>query len=188
MKVTPRNLVRHELVGMNAHIVESKDPSLLCRRGTIVDESKETIRLDTGDREIMTPKSVCVFGLRLPGGELVHIDGRDIGVPGVEPPKKTCTDPNCPFHGSLPVRGRLMQGIVTSTKMHNAVTYRQDYLSLVAKYSRYERRRSNKHAHLPPCIEVNEGDIVRVAECRPISKTVKGVVISVKRPAANQEE
>jgi len=113
---------------------------------------------------------------------------RDIGVPGVEPPKKTCTDPNCPFHGSLPVRGRLMQGIVTSTKMHNAVTYRQDYLSLVAKYSRYERRKSNKHAHLPPCIEVNEGDIVRVAECRPISKTVKGVVISVKRPAANQEE
>ena len=113
---------------------------------------------------------------------------RDIGVPGVEPPKKTCTDPNCPFHGSLPVRGRLMQGIVTSTKMHNAVTYRQDYLSLVAKYSRYERRKSNKHAHLPPCIEVNEGDIVRVAECRPISKTVKGVVISVKRAAANQEE
>jgi len=75
MKVTPKNLVRHELVGMNAHIVESKDPSLLCRRGTIVDESKETIRLDTGDGEIMTPKSVCVFGLRLPGGELVHIDG-----------------------------------------------------------------------------------------------------------------
>ncbi len=113
---------------------------------------------------------------------------RNIGVAGIEPPEKTCTDQQCPFHGSLPVRGRFMQGVVTSTEMHDALTFRTDYLSLVKKYSRYERRRSKKHAHLPQCMEAQVGDIVKVAECRPLSKTIRCVVISVTRPGATQEE
>ncbi len=106
---------------------------------------------------------------------------RNIGIPNINPPEKDCDDPNCPFHGSLPVRGRMMEGVVTSTKMHRTITYQMDYLSLIKKYSRYERRRSKKHAHLPPCIDVEVGDIVKVAECRPLSKTVSSVVIAVSR-------
>ena len=106
---------------------------------------------------------------------------RNIGIPNINPPEKDCDDSNCPFHGSLPVRGRMMEGVVTSTKMHRTITYQMDYLSLIKKYSRYERRRSRKHAHLPPCIDVEVGDIVKVAECRPLSKTVFSVVIAVSR-------
>lgn len=113
---------------------------------------------------------------------------RNIGVTGIEPPEKTCTGQQCPFHGSLPIRGRFMQGVVTSTEMHDALTFRLDYLSLVKKYSRYERRRSKKHAHLPQCMEAQVGDIVKVAECRPLSKTIRCVVISVTRPGTTQEE
>jgi small subunit ribosomal protein S17 len=113
---------------------------------------------------------------------------RNIGIPNIEPPERTCEDPHCPFHGSLPVRGRMLEGIVTSTKMHKAITFQTDYLSLVKKYSRYERRRSKKHAHLPPCIDVNVGDTVRVAECRPLSKTISFVVVAVTKTQANQEE
>ena len=87
---------------------------------------------------------------------------RNIGIPNVNPPEKECEDELCPFHGSLPVRGRIMEGIVTSTKMQRTITYQIDFLSLVKKYSRYERRRSKKHAHLPPCIEVSTGDMVKV--------------------------
>jgi ribonuclease P protein subunit POP4 len=75
VKVTLNNLVRQELVGMSAHIVDSRDPSLTCRTGTIVDETRETFRLATTNREITVPKNICVFGLRLPSGELVHVDG-----------------------------------------------------------------------------------------------------------------
>ncbi|HER54639.1 MAG TPA: 30S ribosomal protein S17, partial [Candidatus Bathyarchaeota archaeon] len=32
-------------------------------------------------------------------------------------------------------------------------------------------------AHCPPCLDVKAGDKVRLAECRPISKTVGFVVI-----------
>lgn len=104
---------------------------------------------------------------------------RNIGIPNVEPPEKECDDILCPFHGSLPVRGRLMEGTVTSTKMHKTISYQQDYLGLVKKYSRFERRRSKKLAHLPSCMSVRVGDHVKVAECRPISKNVASVVIAV---------
>ncbi|MHA1770758.1 MAG: 30S ribosomal protein S17 [Candidatus Thorarchaeota archaeon] len=113
---------------------------------------------------------------------------RNIGIPNVTPPEKTCEDPNCPFHGNLPVRGRIMEGVVTSTRMHKACTFQQDYLSLIKKYSRYERRRSKKHAHVPDCMEVKVGDIVKVVECRPLSKTVSCVVVEVKHPEVGQEE
>ncbi|TFF96067.1 30S ribosomal protein S17 [Candidatus Thorarchaeota archaeon] len=104
---------------------------------------------------------------------------RNIGIPNVEPPERECDDVLCPFHGSLPVRGRLMEGVVTSTKMHRTISYQQDYLALVKKYLRFERRRSKKLAHLPPCMDVKVGDTVKVAECRPISKNVASVVIAV---------
>ncbi len=107
---------------------------------------------------------------------------RNIGIPNVEPPEKVCDDPLCPFHGSLPVRGRIMEGTVTSTKMRNAITFQTDYLGIVKKYSRYERRRSKKHARLPDCIDVQVGDSVKVVECRPISKTISCVVVSAWKP------
>ena len=45
---------------------------------------------------------------------------RDIGL-DVQPPTKECTDPNCPFHGTLPVRGQVLTGVVVSDKMDKTV-------------------------------------------------------------------
>ncbi|MBS7632477.1 30S ribosomal protein S17 [Candidatus Bathyarchaeota archaeon] len=92
-------------------------------------------------------------------------------------PKKTCSDRNCPFHGELPVRGRVLDGIVASSKMDKTVVVERDYLQYVPKFMRYERRRSRIPSHNPPCIDAKEGDRVRIAECRPISKTVSFVVM-----------
>jgi len=105
---------------------------------------------------------------------------RNIGIPGIKPPEKTCEDPNCPFHGKLPVRGILLEGTVVSTRMDNTVTVLHEYLHYVPKYMRYERRRRKIHAHLPPCIEVKVGDRVIIGECRPLSKTVAFVVLGKK--------
>jgi small subunit ribosomal protein S17 len=92
-------------------------------------------------------------------------------------PKKTCDDRNCPFHGSLPVRGRVFEGAVVSAKMDKTVIVERDYLHYVPKYLRYERRHSRIPSHSPPCIDVKEGDRVVIAECRPLSKTVSFVVV-----------
>ncbi|MEM2994710.1 MAG: 30S ribosomal protein S17 [Candidatus Bathyarchaeia archaeon] len=92
-------------------------------------------------------------------------------------PKKTCTDRNCPFHGDLPIRGRVLDGVVVSAKMDKTVIVRRDYLQYVSKFMRYKRRRSRIPSHNPPCIDAKEGDRVVIAECRPISKTVSFVVV-----------
>lgn len=96
---------------------------------------------------------------------------------GAKAPKKSCDDRNCPFHGGLSVRRKFLDGKVVSTKMTKTVTVERDYLQYVRKYTRYEKRRSRIMAHSPPCLEVREGDRVKVAECRPISKEVAFVVV-----------
>jgi len=101
---------------------------------------------------------------------------RNIGLK-VTPPTRECQDPHCPFHGTLPVRGRVMDGIVASTKMKGSIVVRRDFLQLVKKYRRFARSHSLIAAHLPPCIDVEVGDRVRLAECRALSKTVSFVVV-----------
>jgi len=92
-------------------------------------------------------------------------------------PKKSCDDRNCPFHGNLPVRGRVFEGTVVSAKMDKTVIVKRDYLQYVSKVMRYERRHSRIPSHNPPCIDAEEGERVRIAECRPVSKTVSFVVV-----------
>lgn len=95
-------------------------------------------------------------------------------------PKKACNDRNCPFHGNLPVRGRVLEGVVVSSKMDKTIIVQHDYFRYVPKFMRYERSRSRIPSHNPPCIEAKEGDRVKIAECRPISKTVSFVVVEKK--------
>jgi len=92
-------------------------------------------------------------------------------------PKKSCDDGNCPFHGTLSVRGRVLDGMVISAKMDKTVVIRRDYQLYVPKFKRYERRHRHINAHNPPCLNVKEGEHVRIAECRPLSKTVSFVVV-----------
>jgi small subunit ribosomal protein S17 len=107
---------------------------------------------------------------------------RDIGV-DVEPPAKEGKpgDPLDPFYGTLSVRGQVLVGQVTSTKMQSSCIVTREYLRYVPKYERYEKRTSKYTAHVPSCIDVREGDLVKIMECRPISKTKSFVVIEAKR-------
>jgi small subunit ribosomal protein S17 len=100
----------------------------------------------------------------------------DIGV-SVEPPKRECNNPNCPFHGTLSVRGRILEGVVVSDDMRDSIVIRRDYLHYIPKYLRYERRHNRITAHNPSCIKAENGDRVKIMECRPLSKTKSFVVI-----------
>ena len=100
----------------------------------------------------------------------------NIGVPVKQPPR-SCDDVNCPFHGKLSVRGRILDGVVVSEDMRGTIVVRRDYHHYVPKYLRYERRHRRISAHSPPCIEAKVNDNVRIMECRPLSKSVAFVVI-----------
>jgi small subunit ribosomal protein S17 len=105
---------------------------------------------------------------------------RDIGL-DVAPPEEVCSDPDCPFHGKLPVRGQVFGGVVVSDKMKSTVVVMREFEKKIAKYERYEKRRSKIHAHNPSCLHAKKGDIVKIAECRPLSKTKSFVVVEVER-------
>jgi small subunit ribosomal protein S17 len=104
----------------------------------------------------------------------------------VRSPTRLCEDVNCPFHGALRVRGKILTGKVVSVSTNKlAVVLRESY-KYNEKYMRYLKRRAKLHAHLPPCVDLKVGDIATVAECRPIAKTVSFVVVD-KRAGTTAE-
>ena len=55
----------------------------------------------------------------------------------------------------------IYRGLVISTKMHNTIVIRRDYLHYVKKYNRFEKRHSNVPVHVSPAFRhIKEGDIV----------------------------
>jgi small subunit ribosomal protein S17 len=104
---------------------------------------------------------------------------KDIGI-DVNPPAKECEDMNCPFHGSLPLRGQVIEGTVVSLKMDKTAVVERKYLKYQKKYERYEKRTSKYSAHAPECLELKAGDHVKIMECRPLSKTVSFVIVEKK--------
>ncbi|MBS3815237.1 MAG: 30S ribosomal protein S17 [Hadesarchaea archaeon] len=95
----------------------------------------------------------------------------------IKKPEEECDDKNCPFHGTLATRGRILEGRVDSEKMDKTVVVEREYAEKIPKYERYERRTSRVHAHNPPCISASIGDKVRIVECRKISKLKSFVVV-----------
>jgi len=104
---------------------------------------------------------------------------RDIGV-DVTPPGEKCDDPHCPFHGVLPVRGAIIEGVVVSIRMQGTITVEREHQRYIPKYERFEKRTRRYFAHHPSCIKLEQGDIVKIMECRPLSKEVNFVVIERK--------
>ena len=103
---------------------------------------------------------------------------RDIGVDVGTPEGEWDGNDNCPFYGSLRLRGQIIEGIVSASMMSDSIVIERQTTRYMKKYERYEKRTRHYAAHLPSCIgEVNVGDKVRIMECRPLSKTVKFCVI-----------
>ena len=92
-------------------------------------------------------------------------------------PDTVCDDVDCPFHGTLSVRGRTMEGMVVSDRMQKSVVVSIEYTRYYPKYERYARMNSRISAHNPPCIAARRGETVKLAECRPLSKTTSFVVM-----------
>jgi small subunit ribosomal protein S17 len=105
---------------------------------------------------------------------------RNIGL-DVKAPKETCEDEFCPFHGTLPVRKKIIEGIVVSSKAQKTAVIERQYINFLPKFERYERRHSRVVAYNPVCISAKEGDWVKLAQCRPLSKTKHHVVVEVVR-------
>ena len=72
------------------------------------------------------------------------------------------------------------EGKVVKTKAKNTVVIQNESPVYFSKFKRYARSKNSIHAHVPTNIQVNEGDLVIAAECRPLAKSVSFVVVEVK--------
>jgi small subunit ribosomal protein S11e len=114
---------------------------------------------------------------------------KSIGL-GFKTPKEAIegsyVDKKCPFTGNVSIRGRILKAMVISTKMKRTVVIRRDYLQFVSKYRRFEKRHKNVSVHCSPCfLNVREGDVVTVGQCRPLAKTVRFNVLE-HQPSVNK--
>ena len=106
---------------------------------------------------------------------------RNIGLPVKATKKKIIeNEKNNPFNGSLSIRGKLFEGIVIDAKAKGTVVIQKELPIYFKKFKRYGRSKNKIHAHVPSNIDVQQGDYVIAAECRPISKSVSFVVVEVR--------
>ena len=78
MPITPQNLVRHELIGLKVKVAKSTDSTQKNISGTVVDESHNTLTIESGGREKNVIKSNCVFVFTLPDRRKVEVEGKVI--------------------------------------------------------------------------------------------------------------
>lgn len=69
-------------------------------------------------------------------------------------------------------RGRIFQGKIIR-KFPKRITIEFERTVYVPKYERFFKRRSRMHARIPENADVKIGDLVKVQECRPLSKITK---------------
>lgn len=96
----------------------------------------------------------------------------------------TCSDKNCPIHGNLKTRGKTFKGIVVS-KHEKRIAIEFERMVYIKKYERYAKSKAKIHARLPSCMEKNVeiGDLVKIHECRPLSKIIHFVVVKKLKDA-----
>ena len=78
---------------------------------------------------------------------------------------------------------RTIEGRVVSNKMDKTVTVLVERQVKHALYGKYLRRSTKLHAH-DADNACNEGDVVRIAECAPMSKTKNWRVVEILARAA----
>ena len=71
----PSNIVRHELIGLNIEIVKAENPSLVGIKGKIIDESKNTLTIETQNKIKKILKDQATFNIELKD-HVVQVEGK----------------------------------------------------------------------------------------------------------------
>jgi len=83
-----------------------------------------------------------------------------------------------PVHAAVEGRRAVRQGLVVSDKANKTITVRIDFARRHRRYEKIVRSSSTLHAH-DENNEAHEGDVVRVIECRPLSKSKRWKLVDV---------
>lgn len=146
--------------------------------------AKEYVECDQHEKAYQSQDAVFVARKRTIGNQRAGKPMRwikNVGL-GIRTPAAAIegnfVDKKCPFTGNVSIRGRILKGLVISTKMKRTIIVRRDYLHYITKYRRFEKRHKNIAAHCSPAFTIQDGDVVTIGQCRPLSKTVRFNVVA----------
>jgi len=74
---TPKNIIRHELIGLNAEVVEAKNKDIVGIKGRIIDETQKTFTLETKKGIKKIQKGIAKFKLSFDKFEVI-VDGKSL--------------------------------------------------------------------------------------------------------------
>jgi len=75
MRITAKNIVKHELIGLHTVVIESKNKCLVGLAGEIIWETAKMIAIRKNGKIKYIPKNICRFLLYLPDGNKILVDG-----------------------------------------------------------------------------------------------------------------
>jgi small subunit ribosomal protein S17 len=87
-------------------------------------------------------------------------------------------EPLTPVHAPVEGKRRVRQGIVVSDKAEKTITVRIDVARRHRRYEKIVRSSSTLHAH-DENNDAHEGDVVRVIESRPLSRSKRWALVDV---------
>lgn len=70
-----KDIIRHELIGLEIEVTASKNKSLVGVKGKIVDETKNTLKVRANSRVLTIMKNAIMFKANV-GGKNIEIDGK----------------------------------------------------------------------------------------------------------------
>jgi len=63
--ITPSNITRHELIGLEIKVVRSRNQSLTGKQGKVVDETRNTLIIEENGKRAKLPKQDIVFQAKI---------------------------------------------------------------------------------------------------------------------------
>ncbi len=73
--ITPYNMLRHELNGLHARVVESTHPGYNVE-GVVIEETRNTLTIKKGGKIVKVPKDCVTLEFNLPDDAVVRIEGK----------------------------------------------------------------------------------------------------------------
>ena len=73
--VTAKDIVLHELVGLEVRVISSANKQLEGLSGTVIDETRNMLTIETQKGEKKLSKQDCTFSFPIPSGQWVKVRG-----------------------------------------------------------------------------------------------------------------
>lgn len=74
--ITAENITSHELIGLHAKVIDSSNPQLVGLNGTVVDETKSMLKIDSMNEVKSVPKNISILKFLVNGNNVVVAGSR----------------------------------------------------------------------------------------------------------------